>query len=144
MRRIVLAVTVFFLAACSPTATIDALPDAKKLAERFFELYKTQQYEALDALYGDEFWEATPEDIWYRILPNVQDELGAIKQCELQNWHQTTTASTSRSGNIVQLSYACQHEKYDSIFSFTILKPLSGGESKILGQNFSSLGLLLE
>ena len=144
MKRIVLAIFVIWLVGCSPSATIDALPDAKKVAEQFFEKYKAEQYEALDSLYGDEFWQATPKDIWHRILPNVQDEMGSIKQCELQNWHQTTSASTSGSGNIVQLQYACKHEKYDSIFAFTILKPLSGGESKIVGQNFNSLGLLLE
>ena len=143
MKRSVLLFSML-LAACSPGATMDSLPEAKEVAKGFFDNFEPGKFEATHGLYSDEFWEVMPKETWSRLLPNVHSELGAIESCEIINWHQRTHAGTSGSGNFVTLSYGCKHEKYESTISFTIFKPLSGGESKIMSQNFNSIGLLLE
>ncbi|WKD51723.1 DUF3887 domain-containing protein [Microbulbifer spongiae] len=129
---------------CNPKASVDSVPDAKILAEKFFEEFKGGNYEAIYPLYNEKFWEVMPKKTWSKILPNVNNELGELKGCELATWNQKTQASTSGTGNFVALQYTCKHEKYDSTISFTVLKPLSGGQSTIIGQNFNSIGFLIE
>jgi len=140
-RIIILCVAI---AGCSPEAAVDATPEAKTLAKSFFSNFSPDKIDKLSPLYGEQFWEAMPKETCLQVMPNVYDELGAIERCDLTNWNQTTQANFSSSGNFVALVYSCKHEKYESTISFTILKPLTGGPAKIVGQNFSSLGLLLE
>ena len=140
----VLLILLILLVGCSPTASIDSLPDAKKLANSFFEGFKKGNYNDLLSLYSDDFWKDMPKETWKKILPNVNYELGNIKECELISWNQKTQASTSGTGNFVTLQYTCKHEKYDSTITFSTKKPLSGGETVIVGQNFSSIGFLIE
>ena len=129
---------------CSPSASIDSLPDAKKLANKFISDFQQGEYDLILNSYGDDFWKETPKETWKKILPNINTELGNIESCELISWNQRTQASTNGTGNFVLLQYNCKHEKYESTLTFTVYKPLEGGDSKIVGQNISSIGFLIE
>ena len=144
MQYLRIALLILLVSGCSPGAAIDAIPDAEALAEQFFDDFKLGSFGKTVDLYDDQFWEDMPKDIWTKALPNLHNKLGPIESCELANWSQSTSATTSGSGNFVFLVYQCRHTKYESTIRFTVLKPLSGGESKILSQNISSIGLLLE
>ena len=133
-----------FLWGCSPQASVDALPDAKKVVEGFFENFKKGRYEEVTKMYSEKFWEIMPKDTWLVILPNIRKKLGALDTCELVTWSQKTSATTNGSGNFVSLQYNCSHEKYESTMSFSIYKPLSGGKSEIIGHNVNSIGFLIE
>jgi hypothetical protein len=134
----------FLVVGCNPKASVDSIPDAKVLAEKFFEELKNSNYEAIYPLYHEDFWKVMPKETWSKILPNVNKELGILDKCELITWTQKTQASTDGTGNFVILQYNCKHEKYDSTITFTILKPLTGGQSSITHQNFNSIGFLIE
>lgn len=142
--RSVIFVLFIFIFGCSPEASIDSLPDGKVVVEKFIKGFQSNEYSSLDSLYADEFWQSIPKDTWSKILPNMKAELGNIERCELSQWNQSTAASTNRSGNYVTLQYHCEHEKYDSTMVFVVFKPLSGGDSKIITQNITSIGFLIE
>lgn len=143
MRYLIFALALL-LAACNPKESIDSVPDSKAVAEKFFSAFKAGHYEEIFALYSEDFWSTIPEETWAKILPNIREELGALETCELVNWNQRTQASTDGTGNYVVLQYSCEHEKYGSTMTFTTVKPLSGGETKIISQNFNSIGFLIE
>jgi hypothetical protein len=139
-----LIVMLLFLAGCSPSASLDAVPDAKKLANTIIDNFSPEKFESTFPHYNALFWKSMPKQTWKKIVPNLYKKLGAIKSCKLNNWKQTTKAGAKDSGNYVVLSYQCQHVKYESTLVFTIFKPLKDGESTIVGQTINSLGLLLE
>ena len=142
--RIFTILSFAFILGCNPKASVDSLPDAKELATKFIKGFQSGDYESLNSLYSEGFWKAISKETWGKILPNVKNELGNIKKCELVNWNQRTQASTTGTGNFVTRQYNCQHEKYESTIVFTVQKPLSGGKSEIVSQNINSIGLLIE
>jgi len=142
--RALIILSFVFISGCNPKASVDSVPDAKVLTKKFFKGFRSSEYEELLALYDKEFWKIISKETWLKILPNVKAEIGNIKKCELVSWNQRTQASTNGTGNFVTLQYSCEHEKYQSTMVFSILKPLTGGESTIIGHNMNSIGFLIE
>ena len=130
--------------ACSPEAAIDAKPNAEALATAYFDGLKSGKSEQTLQSYDDRFWGAVSKEQWLQIQRNIPAELGQLQSCSLQNWNQTTKVSTELSGTFVTLVYGCVHKKYNATVSFVVRVPLQGGDPKIMSQNYSSIGFLLE
>ena len=139
-----IAITIFAAVfACNPVDTINAKPEAEKLVDRYFDLFKSEKYDEIVGLYDERFWSSLPRETWLRILRNVRRKLGSLENCNLGSWNVTNHVGTE-SGTHVGLEYTCKHEKYPTEVSFRIFKPALGGDAGIHSQNYNSIGFLLE
>ncbi len=153
MNRFVLILVSFpalVVSGCGPGAAVSAVDSvaakgkAENVADDYFRLAAEQDWAAIEALYHPRFFEAMPLETWLKILPNVEAELGPVVECSQQNWNVAKQVSTDFTGTVANLVYTCEHEKYDSTVSFTIVKPTGESEYRIIGQNFNSIGFLIE
>lgn len=110
----------------------------------FFTEFKAKNWESVYSLYSEDFLKELDRQTYEKMLTNMYAETGPMKECKLKNWKQLFKAGMSGNGAFVSLVYDCKHEKYDSTISFNIRRPLTGGKMEILGQNFNSIGFLLE
>lgn len=121
-----------------------AKSQAEALADQYFAFARSEDWAGAEGLYHPRFFEAIPLETWRRILPNVDRELGKLQSCTQETWHVSKKAGTSFVGTIVTLNYKCQHERYESAVAFTIGRASDESEYRIYGQNFNSIGFLIE
>ena len=137
------------LAGCGAAiqTTADAIAtrdEAQKVAEEYFTLARSKDWDAMEALYTSEFFAAVPLETWRKILPNIDRELGSLGPCTQESWNVEKKFGTEFSGIIVNLAYRCEHERYPALVTFAIARAEGEKTFKILGQNFDSLGFLVE
>lgn len=128
---------------CHWTATynnrVEDKNEAQKVAEKFYDLLKKNDYNGTYPLYSATFLQATDTTkmaAFYRI---ISQKLGSILHDSLVQW-QTHVVTGSNPSAEYFFFYVVRREKYESRESFTLSK--ENGTIKIDGFTVNSAGLL--
>ncbi len=134
-----LLVTLVLVLSCGP---LGPSPEAKSVADRYFELRKAGQTQELLSLYGEDFFQVTPRDKLVDYLEKTAAKLGPLQSYELSNSHKVSFAGTSNSGTTTTLIYAAKYTNGPAVETLVLFEPASGGPPRIKGHNIQSEAFL--
>ena len=112
--------------------------EAEKTVQKLYTAIQRGDYNTALDLYSNKFYEKTSRSEWGKMLKNINNKLGDVKEYKSNGWRVNTTTS----GTFIMLNYEVKYTKYSAVESFNIQK--EGKTYKIVGHNINSEGFLKE
>ncbi len=121
------AATLF--AACTFTTSLDNREsdrdEAEKITNKFYEDLKANNYDVLDTLFSQEFFQASPKDSLLKFLNSMHKALGDITADSVIDWKTKITRGTVDSSDY-RFLYAVKRTKHNSKETLRLVKVPSG------------------
>ena len=122
-RRVAQILIVCVALSLSGCSTPDEKRETELVAGSFFNLYNSQDYDALYVLFEDEFFETVSKSEWKLTLERLHAHFGPITSFDLQKWKMEYKLPFTRN---IWLKYDVRFSEDSAIITF-YLRPASSG-----------------
>ncbi len=117
--------------------------DAKRVVERHYRAISANNYNAVLADYGPEFFRKTRKDEWTTMLSRVNARLGGFSGYRVVEWNVSINSETGI-GSTTHVVLTCEatYSTYPVREQFTLLKGSGDRDYKIVGHDINAYGRL--
>lgn len=139
-----LSLIIMVITSMSGCNIVEDKNEADQFMKTYFDTIKSKDFDKALTLYSDKFYEKTSKEDWLKALNTINKKLGDLENYEQNGFNINTQVGTENSGTYYTFKYKVKYSKYDSVETFTLLRPTGKKEISILGHNINTDAFLKE
>jgi len=128
-----LSARLLLLVICAASFAGCSLPEKRMRVERFlaghYDAVRQRDTEGILSMYGEQFFAATPREVWREKLSAVERELGPMQSFELRGWNLEALPN----GDAYTFVYRVRYARQEAEEKLTVHQPPGGGALRIVG-----------